>query len=280
MRPAPRLLLSCTAAYLAIAKLSKGKRSPRQWRSRPGPASTTHSHAPTGAPTPSTKRSARHRTDSERAARAETEEARATSARQLAGERSTAARPGEHATAADSGDDRRTTKERLRHVALRLFADQGFAATSVREIANQADVTVPAIYYHFDSKDGLLTDLVDGLVTDGEQALVELDAAGATDAATALATYYDVVAAHLDVFRLVVGDPSVRFHPDAGDRLAHQGERFVVCLIGSRPSRSDRVRANCALGAIRRPLRSGAVDARRDRAQILASALAAFAASP
>lgn len=48
-------------------------------------------------------------------------------------------------------------------VALRLFAQKGYAATSVREIVQEADVTNPMLYYYFKSKSGLFSELVSHL---------------------------------------------------------------------------------------------------------------------
>ncbi len=174
--------------------------------------------------------------------------------------------------------ERADTRTRLAECALALFLEKGFAATSVREIATEAGVTIPALYYHFGSKDGLLGSLVEGLVIDGETAIASLD--GSADPGEALASYYDAVTAHLQVFRLVMVDPSVRSHDEAGHRLADQGSRFLALLVGDSPSRSELIRAHCALGAIRRPLRTNDVDMVADRDQILASAVAAFGASP
>ena len=44
---------------------------------------------------------------------------------------------------------------RIARVAARLFAERGFDATSVREIAEASGVTKPTLYYHFGSKQGL-----------------------------------------------------------------------------------------------------------------------------
>jgi TetR/AcrR family transcriptional regulator, regulator of cefoperazone and chloramphenicol sensitivity len=46
-------------------------------------------------------------------------------------------------------------RERLLLAALRLFADQGFARTSTREIAQAAGANVAAIRYYFGDKEGL-----------------------------------------------------------------------------------------------------------------------------
>ena len=40
--------------------------------------------------------------------------------------------------------------------ALRLFAERGTTAVSMRELADAADVTVPGLYYHFASKADLI----------------------------------------------------------------------------------------------------------------------------
>jgi len=48
------------------------------------------------------------------------------------------------------------TKSRILIAAERLFAEQGFAQTSMREITAEADVNLAAINYHFGSKNNLI----------------------------------------------------------------------------------------------------------------------------
>jgi AcrR family transcriptional regulator len=48
------------------------------------------------------------------------------------------------------------TKERILDTAERLFADQGYAATSLRGIIAEAGVNLAAVHYHFHSKEALL----------------------------------------------------------------------------------------------------------------------------
>lgn len=185
--------------------------------------------------------------------------------------------------ASDRGQDEAAQRSgkatEIEEAALRLFLEQGFAGTSVREIASAVGVTVPTLYYHFGSKDGLLGSLVEGLVNDGEQVITELaQRRGVRLPRRALASYYDVVTSHLDVFRLVMTDPSVRSHDLAGHRLAEQGARFLAFLTNGSEDRNALIRASAALGAIRRPLRLNDLDVARDRDQILASARAALRA--
>ena len=47
-------------------------------------------------------------------------------------------------------------RTRLLNAAVRVFDRKGYAGASVREIAELAGVTKPALYYHFGSKEGLL----------------------------------------------------------------------------------------------------------------------------
>ncbi|WP_043617085.1 TetR/AcrR family transcriptional regulator [Nonomuraea candida] len=64
---------------------------------------------------------------------------------------------------------REDTRSRIQEVALRLFAEQGYEATSLREIAEELGVTKAALYYHFKTKDDIVASLVD-------KRLAELDA--------------------------------------------------------------------------------------------------------
>jgi AcrR family transcriptional regulator len=52
------------------------------------------------------------------------------------------------------------TKQRILDVAEEMFADQGFAGTSLRSIIAAADVNLAAVHYHFRSKDALLEAVV------------------------------------------------------------------------------------------------------------------------
>ncbi len=53
------------------------------------------------------------------------------------------------------------TRERLLSEAQRLFRERGYAATSLEQIAEAADVTKGAIYGHFSSKEDLLLSAIE-----------------------------------------------------------------------------------------------------------------------
>ena len=61
------------------------------------------------------------------------------------------------------------TRERILNQAELLFASRGFAGTSVRDIANHADLTPASLYNHFSNKDALYR----AVLARGVQPLIE-----------------------------------------------------------------------------------------------------------
>ena len=59
-------------------------------------------------------------------------------------------------------DARRTdTRARIIETSAELFAERGYAGTSMRDLAEKLGVTPAALYYHFPSKGDILKELVD-----------------------------------------------------------------------------------------------------------------------
>ena len=52
-----------------------------------------------------------------------------------------------------------STKDRILGAAEELFAEQGFAATSLRQVTGLADVNIAAVNYHFGSKENLVNEV-------------------------------------------------------------------------------------------------------------------------
>lgn len=55
----------------------------------------------------------------------------------------------------------RETRQHILEVALRHFADRGYAGTSVQDIVDEARVAKPMLYYYFQNKAGLYQALLD-----------------------------------------------------------------------------------------------------------------------
>ncbi|MDP9846250.1 TetR/AcrR family transcriptional regulator [Streptosporangium lutulentum] len=51
------------------------------------------------------------------------------------------------------------TRAEIQDVALALFTEHGYDATSMREIAERLDITKAALYYHFKSKEAIILSL-------------------------------------------------------------------------------------------------------------------------
>jgi AcrR family transcriptional regulator len=107
---------------------------------------------------------------------------------------------------------RRLTAEQRRRqlvtVALELFAQRGYRATTMDDIAEAAGVTKPLLYQHFSSKRALYLELVDSIAqdllaavrhavmkADGPRQQVELG----------FAAYFRLVVRHEPAFRLLYG---------------------------------------------------------------------------
>jgi AcrR family transcriptional regulator len=66
------------------------------------------------------------------------------------------------------------TRTRIQRIALELFTENGYEATSLREIAERLGVTKAALYYHFKTKD----EIIESLVADRMAKIEELVAWG------------------------------------------------------------------------------------------------------
>lgn len=61
------------------------------------------------------------------------------------------------------------TREKLMRLAARAFGTQGYSATTMRYIADQAGIEAASIYYHFSSKE----ELVDAVMEYGAESIVK-----------------------------------------------------------------------------------------------------------
>jgi AcrR family transcriptional regulator len=144
------------------------------------------------------------------------------------------------------------SRARVLQAALDLFAEQGFAATSTRELSERLGFTKAALYYHFRTKDDLLAALIqpvlDQLTTLITQTPVRASAAARRQV---LAAYVDLSMAHVDLLRVLTQDPSVARRPASATHAALE-ERMLQLLAGhDAPDLSEQIRARAALAAVR-----------------------------
>ncbi len=148
-----------------------------------------------------------------------------------------------------------STRERILDVALDLFTDQGFDGTSMRQIAEQLNITKPAIYYHFASKEEILMALHMRLHEFGKAALARL--AGQTVTlqvwGALLNELLDQMLAQRKIFLMHERNQAAleklhrKDHDDEHDDIQ---QRFRQALADPSLPLRDRVRMACSLGAV------------------------------
>lgn len=168
------------------------------------------------------------------------------------------------------------TRQRILDVALALFAERGYDATSMREIAERVGFTKAALYYHFDSK----ADIVRSMLVETEQRVAGLvDWARAQPRTPALRRevllrWSDILQAHgLSAFRFVVANRQV-VDELSPDRHGGMHECLVeLCAVLAPPGASvdDQLRTRLALMSISMGGLAGA-DIDADESEILAAA--------
>ena len=148
-----------------------------------------------------------------------------------------------------------STRDRILDVALDLFTDQGFDATSMRQIAERLHISKPAIYYHFASKEDILVALHMRLHEFGKAALARL--AGQTVTlelwGSLLDELLDQMLAQRKLFLMHERNQAAleklhrKDHDDDHDDIQ---QRFRQALTDPSLALRDRVRMACSLGAV------------------------------
>lgn len=142
--------------------------------------------------------------------------------------------------AADAG-----TRARTLAIARELFAENGYAGTSIADIADRLGVSKAAVYYHFRAKADLLQELLSPMFEQMQQVL----SAPRSDSRTLIENIVEVLAAQRGTIGLVAGDPSVA-HELKGRTPVEHLTAVIAALAGPQASQTRRLRARCAIGAI------------------------------
>lgn len=100
------------------------------------------------------------------------------------------------------------SRARILDIARRLFVRQGFAATSVSQIAREAELTIPPVYYHFGNKLGLFKAVIEAA---GDNIVKDMEDMPSLPLREGLAEMFDRAIRNLDAhiaglrLRLLVG---------------------------------------------------------------------------
>jgi AcrR family transcriptional regulator len=148
------------------------------------------------------------------------------------------------------------TRSRIMRVALTLFTEKGFAATSTRELAEALEFTKAALYYHFRTKD----DLLEALVTPAfEQLRTILDAVAPRpsieERRRLLADYVELTIGSAQLVHAFASDPSMAQRPAMRTNWPMFHELASKLAGTDTPDSATRTRVRFALGGIHAALR-------------------------
>ncbi|BCJ74867.1 TetR family transcriptional regulator [Catellatospora sp. IY07-71] len=140
--------------------------------------------------------------------------------------------------------------------AAALFAERGYRATSMQEIADRVGITKAALYYHFAAKEDLLRELTAPVLDELEQALNAAEAAGDPESVRerAIEAFLDVHLRHRDTLLMLVRDMTLLVQAPVADRFKAAIALANTLVSGPRPTLAERVRAAQVVAGLADPV--------------------------
>lgn len=138
-------------------------------------------------------------------------------------------------------------REQLLHSAISVFAEHGFHAASMNDVAERAGVTKPVLYQHFSSKRELFSEI---LVEIGKQLLTRIEKATAEASGprqqieNGFHAYFTFVASETEAFRVLFGagarrDPEfAEYSRQTESTIAHAIADLIV-VNGEKAEQAD-----------------------------------------
>ncbi|HZB30137.1 MAG TPA: helix-turn-helix domain-containing protein [Streptosporangiaceae bacterium] len=146
------------------------------------------------------------------------------------------------------------TREKIRAVALELFAEQGYEKTSLREIAERLGVTKAALYYHFKSKEDIVASLYHDVQLEVEKIIAWGDAQPRT-----METRRELIRRYYAAMTRDQGSALIRFMQDnhtavqevkAADQVRERFLRLAQLVTDPEAELADQLRARMAFFAL------------------------------
>jgi AcrR family transcriptional regulator len=143
------------------------------------------------------------------------------------------------------GSTAHESRARILDAARALFAEKGYAGTSVRDIADALGFTKAALYYHFAGKADILLALVEPLLHDLDALSERAEREGVPDREAAVRGFVGLLASRAPAMIALFSDPSAK--QDLGERLGAES-RFRR-LERALAHHGDVLSVRCGLGA-------------------------------
>jgi AcrR family transcriptional regulator len=150
---------------------------------------------------------------------------------------------------------RRTdTRERAIEVALELFTEQGYDKTSIREIAERVGIKKASLYYHFPSKEALLTGIMESLLAPVDE-LVAWSQARPRTAETRQEVLRRIAVLLQGPWSRWIrfaqeNQPAMRHHPEEGEQIQRRMLGLFMALVDPQAEPRQQVRSVLALAAV------------------------------
>lgn len=144
------------------------------------------------------------------------------------------------------------TRARLIAAAIGLFGRHSFAGTSLQMIADELGFTKAAIYYHFRTREQLLTAVVEPIFRQLETAVAAAEGqrSASARADAMLCGYAEMAVRHRALVSVLGGDPSVIRQLSTQPGWAELIERQMSLLADVEPGPGGLVKAAVVVGGI------------------------------
>ena len=177
--------------------------------------------------------------------------------------------------------DAARTRARILAIAQQLFAEHGYAGTSIADIASELGTSKAALYYHFASKEEILSALVAEPVAGYAElaARVEKEPVAPQEILDALIR----MTAEAQLLDTLLGnDPSITSVLRRLYSIQDYTEKIVAGLAGPKPNQAAMVRARAAFAVAKQGtflviMTNGGVLTRAARVELLGAALRCLA---
>lgn len=140
-----------------------------------------------------------------------------------------------------------TTRSAILNKAADLFAENGYAGTSMSDLADVLGLSKAAIYHHFESKESILMTLVESTFRDMGALVREVESLPASKVipSEVLTQFAEILFAHRKVVSLVLFQLPAELRTPGIERRDYM-VRLQELLAGKKPSAESRTRARAA----------------------------------
>lgn len=167
------------------------------------------------------------------------------------------------------------TRQRIESTALQLFVTKGFAATSLKDIADELGITKAALYYHFPAKADLARGVFQPFIDDVDAVLDDLGGRR-LPAEDVLAAYAGALLPHRGALAATLRDPGAVADLDLEGASFRWLAKLSALLGYEEATAESRVRTAVAVGGLTRALVLPEIEDEQARAVAVEAAVAAL----